>query len=182
MEIKRCLLLGRKAVINPDNVFKSRDVTLLTKVYILKAMVFPLIMYGCESWTIKKVECWRIGAFKLCCWRRLLRVPWTAGRSNQWILNEINTEYSLEELTLKLKLQYFGFLIWRADSVEKTLMVGKIEDRRWRGQQRMRCLYSIVDSMDMNLSKLWEMLKDREAWCAAVHGVAKGWIRTRLSD
>ena len=180
MEIKRCLLLGRKVVTNLDNVFK-RGVTSLTKVHILKAMVFPLIMYGCESWTIKKVECWRIGAFELCCWRRLLRVPWTAGRSNQWILNEINPEYSLEELTLKLKLQYFGYLIWRADSVEKTLMVGKIEDRSWRGQQR-RCLYGIIDSMDMNLSKLQEMLKDREAWCAAVHGITKGCIQTWSSD
>ena len=180
MEIKRCLLLGRNVVTNLDNVFK-RGVTSLTKVHILKAMVFPLIMYGCESWTIKKVECWRIGAFELCCWRRLLRVPWTAGRSNQWILNEINPEYSLEELTLKLKLQYFGYLIWRADSVEKTLMVGKIEDRSWRGQQR-RCLYGIIDSMDMNLSKLQEMLKDREAWCAAVHGITKGCIQTWSSD
>ena len=172
----------KKSYANLDRILKSRDITLLTKIHIVKAMVFPLIMYGCKSWTIKKAEHQRIDTFEMWCWRRLLRVPWTAGRSNQWILNEINPEYSLEELTLKLKLQYFGFLIWRADSVEKTLMVGKIEDRRWRGKQRMRCLYGIIDSMDMNLSKLREMLKDREAWCAAVHGVAKGWIRTRLSD
>ena len=182
MEIRRRLLLGRKTVTNLDSVFKSRDITLLTRVHILKAMVFPLIMCGCESCTIKEAECWRIGAFELWCWRRLLRVPWTAGRSNQSILKEINPEYSLEELMLKLKLWYFVYLIRRADSVKKTLMVGKVEDRRWRWQQRVRCLYGITDSTGTNLSKLWEMVKDREARCAAVHGAAKGWIQIWLSD
>ena len=164
---------------NLDSIFKSRDITLPTKVRLVKAMVFPVVMYGCESWTIKKAEHRRINAFELWCWRRLLRVTWTAWSSNQSILKEINSEYSLERLMLKLKLQYFGHLMQRADSLENTMMLGKIEGRR-RGRQRMRWLDSIIDSMDRSLSKFREIAKDRETWCAAVHLVAKNW--TQLSN
>ena len=158
---------------NLDSILKSRDITLPTKVHIVEAMVFPVVIYGCESWTIKQAEGQRIDAFELWCWRRLLRVPWTARRPNQSILKKINSEYSLEGLMLKLKLQYFGHVMQRADSLEKTLMLGKIEGRRRRGRQRVGWLESITDSMDMRFSKLREIVKDREAWCATVHGVTK---------
>ena len=172
-EIKRRLLLGRKTMTNVDSVLKSRAVTLPTKVHIVKAMVFPVVSCGCESWTTKKVEHQTIDAFELQCWRRLLRVSWTARRSNQSIFREINPEYSLEGLMLKL--QYFGYLMRRADSLEETLLLGKIEGRRRRGCQRMQWLDGIIDATDVNLGKLREMVRNREAWHAAVHAVAKGW-------
>ena len=179
-EIKRCLLLGRKVMTNLDSIFKSRDITLPTKVHLVKFMVFPVVMYGCESWTVKKAECQRIDAFELWCWRRLLRVPWTARRSNQCILKEVSPGCSLEGLMLKLKLQYFGHIMWRVDSLEKTLMLGRIGGRRRRGQQRMRWLDGITDLMDMDLGRLRELVMNREAWRTMIHGVEKS--RTRLSD
>ena len=179
-EIKRHLLHGRKAMTNLDSLLKSKDITLPAKVHLVKAMVFPVVICGCESWTVKKAECWRIDAFELWCWGRLLRVSWKARRSNKSILKEISPEYSLEGLMLKLKLQYFGHLMWRADSLEETLLLGKIEGGRRRGRQRMRWLNGITNSMNTSLSKFQEMVKDREDWCAAVHGVTKN--RTQLRE
>ena len=179
-EIKRRLLLGKKPTTNRDNVLKSRDISLPTKVCVVKALFSPVVTYGCASWTIKKAECQRMDACELWDWRRLLRVPWAARRSNQLFLKEINLEYSLEGLMLKLKLQYFGHLLWRVNSLEKTLMLGKIEGKRRRGWWRMRQLDSITNSRDINLSKLQEIVKYKGAWYATVHGVAKS--QTRLSN